>query len=134
MTHTRYMLDTNMVSQVVRSNPKVLGRLTALPLEAICISSVTEGEVLYGLAKRPVSPKLAKLIDEFLQRVEICAWDSEAARVYGTLRADLERAGTSLAPLDTMIAAHAKCVDASLVTNDAAFRHVKQLEVVDWTQ
>ncbi len=134
MTTTMYMLDTNMVSQIVRKNPKALDRLVSTPMEALCISSVTEGEMAYGLAKRPVSAKLANAIEEFLLRVDILAWDSEVAQVYGALKAELEKAGTSLAPLDTMIAAHAKCTRATLVTNDAAFRHVSQLDVVDWTK
>lgn len=134
MTVTKYMLDTNMVSQIVRKNPKALERLISTPMEALCISSVTEGEVAYGLAKRPVSEKLANAIEEFFQRVEILAWDSEVAQVYGALKADLEKAGTSLAPLDTMIAAHAKSTGSTLVTNDAAFRHVRRLEVVDWSK
>jgi tRNA(fMet)-specific endonuclease VapC len=133
VTLRRYMLDTNMVSQIVRQHPTALANLTRQPLEVICISAVTEGEMAYGLAKRPVSATLARAIEEFLQRVDVCPWDSETAQTYGALRAELERAGSGLAPLDTMIAAHALCVGATLVTNGAAFRRVSRLEVVDWT-
>jgi tRNA(fMet)-specific endonuclease VapC len=131
--NTQYMLDTNMVSQLLRAHPKVIRLVTSAPMESLCISAVTEGELAFGLAKRPGATKLAQTVGEVLQRIEICAWDSELTQAYGALRADTEKGGLSLARLGMMIAAHAKCLDATLVTNDAAFKRVQTLAVVDWT-
>lgn len=129
----KFMLDTNMVSQLLRGHAKVLQQVTSAPMESLCISAVTEGELAYGLARRPGATKLANTVGEFLRRVEICPWDSDVAQAYGTLRADIEKTGLSLAPLDMMIAAHAQCVGATLVTNDAAFKRISALTVTDWT-
>ena len=57
---TRYMLDTNIVSQLLREHPNVLARVLATPMEALCISSITEGELLFGLANNPTNLKLNK--------------------------------------------------------------------------
>lgn len=131
--NTQYMLDTNMVSHLLRSHPKVIERVTRASIGSLCISAVTEGELAFGLAKRPDATKLANAVGQFLQRIYICAWDSEVAQAYGALRAEIEKGGLSLAPLDMMIAAHARCLEATLVTNDAAFKRVRGLEVADWT-
>jgi tRNA(fMet)-specific endonuclease VapC len=63
----------------------------------------------------------------------VLQWDSAAAARYGTVRAATERAGENLASLDMLIAAHALQIEATLVTNDRAFRHVAGLHVEDWT-
>jgi len=129
----RYMLDTNMVSQLLRGHAKVLHQVTSAPMELLCISAVTEGALAFGLARRPDATRLAHTVGEFLRRIEICSWDSDVAQAHGALRANMEKAGVSLAPLDMMIAAHAHCVGATLVTNDAAFKRIQVLKVVDWT-
>lgn len=60
-------------------------------------------------------------------------WDSAVAERYGPARADLERRGKTLAPLDMLIAAHALEAGAVLVTNDGAFSQAARLKVEDWT-
>ena len=69
----------------------------------------------------------------FLRRVDVLPFDRAASAAYGLLRADLERAGTPVAPLDLLIAAHALSADATLVTNDGAFKNIQSLRLVDWT-
>ncbi|MDP2091693.1 MAG: PIN domain-containing protein, partial [Pseudohongiella sp.] len=77
---------------------------------------------------------LAQRVGEFLIRVETLPWTSEAAEAYGNLRAASEAAGISLAPLDMMIAAHARAVGAILVTRDRAFARLPgNLPIEDWT-
>jgi tRNA(fMet)-specific endonuclease VapC len=66
--------------------------------------------------------------------VEALPWDSVAAEHYGMVRADLEKWGRVIAPIDLLIASHALSIDATLVTNDQAFRHVTGLRVEDWTE
>ena len=130
----RYMLDTNVVSQLIRKHPAVVSRVTTAPMAALCISAVTEGELLVGLAKRPSATQLHAAVSEFLKRVEVLPWDSGAAESYGTLRASMEAHGKALAPLDMLIGAHAASVGAVLVTNDGAFQQINDLRVEDWTE
>ena len=98
-------------------------------MERLSVSSITQGELRYGLARKPGAVNLQTAVREFLMRVEVLAWDSAAATRYGALRAALELCGTLLGNLDTLIAAHALAMDAVLVTNDQAFVRVPNLLV-----
>lgn len=127
-----YMLDTNTVSYLFRQHPKVMEKLAQTrPLE-VCISSVTQAELLYGVAKRQ-SKTLAAAVQGFLDTVSVYAWDSEAAKSYGQLRAVMEKKGKVMGHLDQLIAAHALSRNATIVTSDQAFTMVGRLRVEDWT-
>lgn len=128
----RYMLDTNTVSHLIKGHPAVTKRMVATPMASLCISAITEGELLFGLAKRPDAKRLHLVVREFLRRVEVLPWGSVVAEQYGTARADMARQGKTLAPLDLLIAAHAQSVNVVLVTNDKAFGQVADLCVEDW--
>lgn len=130
----RYMLDTNTVSHLLRGHPAVTGRVVAVPMVALCISAITAGELLFGLAKRPDAKGLHLAVREFLRRVDVLPWESATAECYGMVRADLARRGKMLAPLDLLIATHALNVGAVLVTNDRAFGQMANLHVEDWTE
>jgi tRNA(fMet)-specific endonuclease VapC len=120
-----YLLDTNTASHIIRGDkPRIGRRLSSLPMEEIAISAVTEGELLYGLARRNYPAALTERVQQFLLRVDVLAWDHDVTRVYADLRALCESKGVSLAPLDMMIAAHAVAADAVLVTTDKAFSRV----------
>lgn len=129
----RYMFDTNTVSHLLKKHPEVARRVVAVPMASLCLSAVTEGELLFGLARRPEARKLHLAVREFLQRIDVLPWDSAIAERYGTVRADMESKGRILAPLDLLIAAHALGVSATLVTNDGAFGQVPNLSIEDWT-
>lgn len=129
----RYLLDTNIVSHLIKGHPAVARHLPAVPMTSLFISSITEGELLFGLAKRPQATRLHKVVKEFLLRVEVLPWDSVTAQNYGAVRAEMERQGRILAPLDLLIATHAMAVEAILVSNDQAFQQVDGLRVEDWT-
>lgn len=127
------MLDTNMASALIKNlSPQLRERLAATPVARTCISAVTEAELRFGLAKTPQT-KHAEAARRFLATIPIMPWDSAAAAAYGTLRAALERAGTPLGALDTLIAAHALALEAELVTADKAFAQAPGLVVADWT-
>jgi len=130
-----YMLDTNIASHIIKGDiPLVRERLVAVPIQRVVVSSVTQAELLYGLAKRAYPKGLTARVHEFLIRVKILAWDKEVAVFYGDLRAKCETAGVTLSPLDLMIAAHAQAVNAVLVTGDKAFTRVPdQLIIENWT-
>lgn len=127
------MLDTNTVSHLLREHPSVARRVVAVPMASLCISAITEGELLFGLAKRPAAKQLHVAVREFLRRVDVLPWDSAAAALYGTVRADMSRQGKILAPLDLLIATHALSVNAVLVSNDQAIRLMDNLQIEDWT-
>jgi tRNA(fMet)-specific endonuclease VapC len=129
----RYMLDTNTVSYLVKAHPAVTRRVVAAPMTALCVSAITEGELLFGLAKRPEAKRLHIAVREILKRVDVMPWDSAIAEHYGTVRADMARKGKILASLDLLIATHALSVGAVLVTNDRAFGQVPNLLIEDWT-
>lgn len=132
----RYMLDTSVASHVIKGDiPRIREKLISFPIESIVISSVTQAELLYGLAKRSYPKGLSARVHEFLIRVDVLPWDHEVASVYGGLRAKCEASGISLSPLDMMIAAHAKTVNAVLVTRDKAFSRIPDgLRVESWDQ
>lgn len=127
------MLDTNTVSHLIKAHPLVVQHMVTVPMASLCISAVTEGELLLGLAKRPEAKRLRVIVQEFLRRVDVLPWDSAVAERYGIVRADMERRGKILASLDLLIAAHALRVEAVLVTNDRAFSQVTDLKIEDWT-
>ncbi len=130
---TRFMLDTNTASALMRGQPFVAARLKAATPESVCLSVVTEAELLFGVAKRPEATKLRVAVDELLAAIDVLPWTSATARRYGMVRAELERRGRPLSALDLMIAAHAAEHDMALVTNDGAFGAVPGLRVEDWT-
>jgi tRNA(fMet)-specific endonuclease VapC len=131
---TRFMLDTNTASALLNGQSRAMARLAAETPERICLSVVTEVELLFGVAKRPEARKLRIAVDEFLAAIEVLAWNSTTARRYATIRAELERRGKPLGALDLLIAAHAVQHDVVLVTNDRAFSAVSGLRLEDWTQ
>ncbi|MEO5861925.1 MAG: type II toxin-antitoxin system VapC family toxin [Burkholderiales bacterium] len=122
-------------SHVIKGDlPIVRERLTALPMPDVAVSVVTRAELQYGVAKRGHPEGLATRVREFLIRVAVLPWMPDVARVYGDLRASCEAAGVTLAPLDMMIAAHAKATGAVLVTRDRVFGLVPDgLRLEDWT-
>jgi len=126
------MLDTNTVSNFLKRHPNIVQHVIALPSETLCISTITEGEILFGLAKAPLATKLQRGADEFCKRVDVLPWNSLAASFYGKLRARMERSGQNLSALDLLIAAHALSIEAVLVTSDRAFVRTPGLAVEDW--
>jgi tRNA(fMet)-specific endonuclease VapC len=131
----RYLLDTNIASDAIKGDPaQVRARLVSLPMRSVMISAVTQGELIYGLAKRGRPAALSALIHEFLIRVEVLPWTAEVANTYGALRASCANRGITLSALDMMIAAQAVCAGATLVTRDKAFDHVEEeLKLENWT-
>jgi tRNA(fMet)-specific endonuclease VapC len=102
-------------------------------MSELVISAITEGELLFGLAKKPDAKSLSMVVHEFLIRIDVLPWDSAVAECYGTLRADMQRKGRALGNLDMLIAAHALALGLVLITNDRAFTQVEGLTIEDWT-
>lgn len=130
-----YLLDTNTVSFVVtgRSDAARSSYVEAEKACRIAISSITEGEIRYGIAKKQGTRQERDYMEEFLVRTERLVWDSAAAAAYGLLRAQSSAMGVTLGALDMLIAAHAVAVGAMLVTHDRGMHLVNKLvPVTDW--
>ena len=130
---TLYMLDTNIVSDLLR-NPtgSVAKRIADVGTDAICVSIITAAELRYGCAKKG-SAKLLAHVEAILQSVQILAFDVPADAEYGRIRAELEVAGKTIGPNDLLIAAHARSAGAILVTDNVdEFSRVRGLQVENW--
>jgi tRNA(fMet)-specific endonuclease VapC len=131
----RYLLDTNTVSYIIKGNrPRVRERLLRVPMAEVGISVITEAELLFGLARRPDATKLKIVVEEFLLRVDVLPWGSEAAQQYSRIRATLEHTGEPMGNLDLMIAVQAYALGLVLVSSDSVFRRVKGLKIEDWSR
>jgi tRNA(fMet)-specific endonuclease VapC len=132
----RFMLDTNTcVDLIRRRNDRVLRRMQRFRPDDLCVSSVTLSELEYGAA-RSADPQRNRLaLAEFMTPLSVLPYDDAAAPVYGRVRAELERAGTPIGALDTMIAAHALSLGLILVTdNEREFRRVSGLKIQNWAE
>jgi tRNA(fMet)-specific endonuclease VapC len=130
------MLDTNTCVDLIRlRNDRVLRRMQRFRPDDLCVSSVTLSELEYGAAKSANPQRNRLALAEFMTPLSVLPYDDAAAPVYGRVRAELERAGTPIGPLDTMIAAHALSLDLILVTdNEREFRRVAGLKVQNWAE
>ena len=131
----RFMLDTDTCSYIMkRSHPLVLKRLQSVPVGDVCMSVVSKAELLYGVEVSPRRAQDAAALAAFLPYVEVVALDDDAARHYAEIRADLKRRGVMIGANDLFIAAHARALDLTLVTNNTAeFERVKDLKLENWT-
>ena len=128
-----YLLDTNIASYLIKGiSPAVRRHIENVQMAQLAISAVTEGELLYGVARRPEATRLHAIVNEFLLRVSVQPWDSNVARHYGTLRAALEKQGRPIGNLDMMIGAHALALGAVLVTNGQTFSRIRGLKIENW--
>ena len=130
-----FMLDTDTCSYIMkRSHPLVLKRLQSVPVSDVCISVVTKAELLYGVEVSPRRAQDAAALAAFLPYVNAVALDEDAALHYAEIRADLKRRGLMIGANDLFIAAHARALGLTLVTNNAAeFERVSKLAIENWT-
>jgi len=134
---TLYLLDTNIISDMMR-NPQGRANLqlevriaqSKSPLR-VCTSVVVDCEVRYGL-RRKSSSKLNRAYTHLLQVVEVLPLDALVTPHYASLRARLEQAGKSIGANDSLIAAHALALGATLITADAEFSRVPDLALENW--
>ena len=132
----RYMLDTNICIYAIKHKPEqVFMRLQEHDPIDICISSVTYAELVHGVEKSKAIEKNRVALALLLANIKIMNFDSLAAEGYGKIRADLEKAGTPIGPLDMMIAGHAKALGYTVVTNNTKeFERVKGLKLENWSE
>jgi tRNA(fMet)-specific endonuclease VapC len=131
-----FMLDTDTSSYIIKGNaPSIDAHLRDLDVLQVCISAVTRAELRFGVRRLRGATRLAAAVENFLSGVHALPWDEAAADQFAEIRADLEQVGTPIGGMDTMIAAHAKALDAVLVTNNVKhFGLVKGLVITNWAE
>ena len=131
-----FLLDTDTCSDAMRGASAALdARLASAKPNEIAISAVTRAELMFGLEKRGNPRALSRLVQDFLGRIAVMPWDAAAADHFARLRAALERDGTPIGVMDTMIAGHALALNATLVTNNRKhFQKVTMLAIENWTE
>lgn len=132
----RYMLDTNICIYAIKQKPEqVFQRLQKIDPQDVCVSSVTYAELVHGVEKSAAIEKNRLALSMLLANIEILDFDINAADQYGKIRADLEKKGTPIGPLDLMIAGHALSVGCTIVTNNVReFSRVKRLKIENWAE
>lgn len=130
---TRYLLDTNILSDLIK-NPqgKAARRIAKVGESAICTSIIVASELRYGCAKSG-SARLQKAVADLLSEIEVLPFEEPADVDYGAIRAKLEAAGTPIGGNDLLIAAHARALGAVIVTaNTQEFKRVGGVKVENW--
>ncbi len=130
-----YLLDTNIVSELVRRpHGAVAERIREVGEEAVCTSLVAAGELRYGAAKKG-SARLSAQLETVLDVLEVLPLESAAAEEYADIRHGLERTGAPIGPNDLWIAAQARALSLVLVTaNQREFQRVPRLQVENWLE
>jgi len=130
---TRYILDTNIISDLIR-NPQggAANRIERLGEDTVCTSIIVAAELRYGCA-RSGSRRLREAVEDLLSEMTVLPFDVPAHAEYGTIRSELEAAGTPIGPNDLLIAAHAYATGATIVTaNSNEFKRIRGLKVENW--
>lgn len=130
----RYMLDTDICIYIMkRRPPEVHRRLRDVPVGAVGISAIVLAELRYGIAKSMEPARSEAALADFLAFVKVLDWPEEAAEDYGVIRAQLERSGEVIGANDLLIAAHARHLGSTLVTNNGReFERVPGLPIESW--
>ncbi|WP_411034986.1 type II toxin-antitoxin system VapC family toxin [Shinella sp. BYT-45] len=135
MTTFRYMLDTNVISDIVRNPDGAAARRVAtINDDALCTSAIVASELRYGLRKKG-AVALARRVEAVLGEVEILPYDAPVSFAYAQTRSTLEKSGQPIGYTDLFIAAHALSLDLTLVTaNVREFSRVEGLKVENWLE
>ena len=130
----KFLLDTDTCIYALKQSPAVLKNLLAHSPEDIAVSVIAEAELRTGAAKSAAPAKTLRLLENFLRPLNILEFTSADAASYAQMRAKLERAGTPIGPLDTLIAGHAVARRLMLVSNnEREFSRVAGLHIQNWT-
>lgn len=126
MTSSLLLIDTDIASYLIKGRfPTVDARFVKADASRICISAVTQSELLFGLKALDPGHRLQLTVRRFLRDTRILPWDEEAAEVHADIRHQLVSGGTVIGEMDMMIAAHAMSIGAVLITNNV--RHYSRL-------
>jgi len=128
-----FLLDTDTCINALKQDRDVLGQLLSKTRDEVFVSVITEGELRTGAAKSSSPAKTLRLVENFLRPLTILEFTTQDAIAYAQVRARLERAGTPIGPLDTLIASQAVARQLTLVSNnEREFRRVSGLHLENW--
>ena len=130
----KYLLDTDICIFIIKQKPQeVVDRFLQLKPGDIGISTVSTSELYYGASKSQRIKENTAALNDFLLPLKVLLYNELAAVHYGDIRADLERRGQLIGPMDMMIAAHAMSLDIPLVSNNTnEFSRIKGLQLENW--
>ena len=130
----KFLLDTNICIYLIKKKPpEVLQRFNTVEVGEIGVSSITVAELEFGVQKSQFPEKNHQALTQFLLPLLVLDFDKSAAVIYGNIRAGLEKQGKPIGSLDTLIAAHALSLDATLITNNLKeFERVPNLKLENW--
>ncbi len=130
---TGFMLDTDISSYIIRRRPATLLERFEKYAETLNVSVLTAAELRFG-AQKAGRPKLAELVEAYLERLAILDWSNEVTSHYARIRSELEHSGKPIGNMDLLIASHAVSQGMTLVTNNIKhFSHVPGLKVEVWS-
>jgi tRNA(fMet)-specific endonuclease VapC len=129
----RYLLDTNILSDLLRNPGGLVARRLAVVGEVtVCTNVVVACELRYGAAKKG-SPALSARVESLLESLEILPLDRETDRHYAQIRLHLDRTGRPIGPNDLLIAAHALALGLTLVSDNVEeFARIPRLTLENW--
>ncbi|TXI79988.1 MAG: type II toxin-antitoxin system VapC family toxin [Flavobacteriales bacterium] len=131
----RYLLDTNVCIAYKKRKPGIPERIEALAAGQVVMSVVTWGELMLGVEKSQQRERSLEILKRVREIIPVVGTDEEVGNHYGSIRGQLEMAGTPIGPNDLWIAAHARALGIPVVTNNTGeFARVSGLTVEDWTQ
>jgi tRNA(fMet)-specific endonuclease VapC len=127
------MLDTNICIYVIKNRPAALRERFDQLAETLCISTITIGELLYGVEKSARRSQNLQAVEQFTARLEILPFSAKAAAHFGQIRAEVTRVGRPCGAYDMLIAAHARSEGLMLITNNVGeFQRMPGLRVDNW--
>ena len=131
-----FLLDTNICIYLIKQKPpEVLQKFKAYNVGDIGISSISVAELEFGVYKSQFPERNQQALEQFLLPLTIVDFDAGAAKMYGKVRAILEKQGTPIGSLDTLIAAHALSLQITLITNNVKeFSRVPNLKLENWVR
>jgi len=130
---TGFMLDTDISSYIIKRRPATLAEKFERYAETLNVSMITAAELRFG-AEKAGRPKLAEVVEAYLERLAILDWTNEVTSHYARIRSELERSGKPIGNMDLLIASHAVSQGMTLVTNNIKhFPNVPGLKVEVWS-
>lgn len=129
-----YLLDTDISSYIMkRFTPALVERVKTFAVRELKVSAVTVFELEFGILRSDRGDSLRRVVQAFLENVEILPWTAGAAVHAGAIRAELADLGKPIGAYDLQIAGHARSLGATLVThNRKEFSRVSGLRWEDW--
>ncbi len=130
----RYMLDTNIVSYLIRERlPDAEDLLAGIDRGETGLSVCVKAELTFGALLEPEATKRNKRLEQFLRSIKILPWDEAACDHYADIAAKLEAIGEKIGHFDEMIAAHARSQGCVMITNNIRhFARIPGLSITNW--